>query len=240
MEAASQLSFVERYLLKCIQRMLSAISQFARHFPTMLSSSIHRQLSSISLTIKIYVDDRREMLHDVSGYEYLWFLYLPIGLLVFFPIVALADLLFEIGNTTDIDHNAPYVPTFYAPLVLSARHRIFFIVTTIFGALHLIAWQFHFPSHIEQLLWRVGSCAITIIPVMVFLIPYFFERILKKFLPEMLKSVVGSITILLCCVGLVAYLLARICLLTQAVMLLRRQPDSAFYAINWSLFLPHI
>jgi len=40
--------------------------------------------------------------------------------------------------------------------------------------------------------------------------------------------------------GLVAYMLARLLLLTQAIMLLRKQPESAFYAINWTNFLPHI
>lgn len=40
--------------------------------------------------------------------------------------------------------------------------------------------------------------------------------------------------------GLVAYMLARLLLLTQAIILLRKQPESAFYAINWADFLLHI
>ena len=38
------------------------------------------------------------------------------------------------------------------------------IVATAFGALHLIAWNFEFPSHLEQLLWRIASLTITGIP----------------------------------------------------------------------------
>ena len=40
--------------------------------------------------------------------------------------------------------------------------------------------------------------------------------------------------------GLIAYMLARTSLLVQAVVLLREQPESAFYVVDWTRFLPHV
>ena len=164
LKASSQLSFVERFLLDPLGRMYSVISQFPRHFCSScgaLLSSIH-QLSSIFLsTVKTYI---LENTIELPGHKHLWFLYFPIKLLA-----TLAGSLADIANQNKIKHNAPYIPTFYAPSVLTGNTETLYlivlpIVATIFGALHLIAWQFHFPSHIEQLLWRIGSLAITIIP----------------------------------------------------------------------------
>jgi len=164
LEASTQLSFVERSLLDPLGRMYSVISQIPRHFCSScgaLLSSIH-QLSSIFLsTVKTYI---LENTLELPGHKHLWFLYFPIKLLA-----TLAGSLADIANQNKIKHNAPYIPTFYAPSVLTGNTETLYlivlpIVATIFGALHLIAWQFHFPSHIEQLLWRIGSLAITIIP----------------------------------------------------------------------------
>ena len=58
----------------------------------------------------------------------------------------------------------------YAPRTQSSNdvEAILFspVVTTGFGALHLIAWNFQLPSHIERLLWRIASLSISGIPAM--------------------------------------------------------------------------
>jgi hypothetical protein len=38
-------------------------------------------------------------------------------------------------------------------------------VMAVFGGIHCIAWSFDFPSHNEQLLWRISSITITGIPL---------------------------------------------------------------------------
>ena len=43
------------------------------------------------------------------------------------------------------------------------------VIATIFGGIHCVAWSFQFPSHTEQLLWRIASLSITCVPtVLVF------------------------------------------------------------------------
>jgi len=192
----------------------------------------------------------------------LWFFIIPVS--------ALTIPLTNIASSSTVEVNASHVPTFYAPYTtLSAEDPLLFgiilpVVAAIFGALHCIAWNFHFPSHIEQLLWRIGSLTITLIPLaplVIVLITAAF-RFLPDFLwnkydfrlsipsislPQCVKTVLDVIVSIVFAIALflggsaiVAYMLARLLLLTQAIMLLRKQPESAFYAINWANFLPHI
>jgi len=257
----SNLSLFQRLVGRPFQQMQCSLFQLHQRSWTVLSSSLSsmsRQRSVVSLsTINQFLHDRRETLH-FPGDRYLWFLYLPIEWFFLNPCRALSACLFDIAATSTPKYHSTHVPTFYAPRIGSANHQLLVVlpfVACIFGALHCIAWNFHFPSHIEQLFWRIGSLAITVIPLVTF-ITIVFPGLLIDFLearydfrpsilfPRSVENIlqamkVVSITFLVGA-GLVAYMLARLLLLTQAIMLLRKQPESAFYAIKWANFLPHI
>jgi len=276
--ASSKLRLFQRFIVRPLHRFRSSVYGLFRHMHTALTwyraqlSSIHHQLSSISLsTINQFLHDQRQRLnHDIPGSTHLWFFYLPIMWFFVDPFLTLAESLFGIAATTALKSNATHVPTFYAPNTDDSEdHEVLVafglpVVAAIFGALHCIAWNFHFPSDIEQLLWRIGSLTITLIPSVPFVVIYALVLIvvLLEFLEErygfdpsipsislpqsvknVLEAVGGTLVVIilfLAGAGLVAYMLARLLLLTQAIMLLRKQPESAFYAINWTNFLPHI
>jgi len=153
---------------------------------------------------------------------------------------ALSRSILSIVTTGTIVDNSAHVPTFYAPIaVVSDTVGLLFFVLPVaailFGGLHCICWNFDFPTDIEQLLWRVGSLAITSIPSILFvfgLIANYSYTTKPMWLRVMSRTLARFL--------LVAYMLARLLLLTQAIVLLRKQPGSAFYVINWSDFLPHI
>ena len=160
--------------------------------------------------------------------------------------MALARPLFGIATTDEIEYLSAHVPTFYAPNMVPDDSGILIgfvlpVVAMLFGALHCIGWNFNFPTDIEQLLWRIGSLAITAIPSILFVF-----GLLKQYdggftiESEMLGGMVVTVGGFLVGAGLIGYMLARLLLLTQAIVLLRDQPESAFYAINWADFLPHI
>jgi len=228
--------------------MQSSLSQFLDHFRTVLSSchvrlsSFYHKESTISLSaIDRFIDKRRRQL-KFSGHTYLWPLYLPIMWFFINPSVALAEVLLGIAKTTTIVDDSVHVPTFYAPITADDQITLLYLVLPVvaifFGALHCIGWNFDFPSHIEQLLWRIGSLAITSIPFVLFVF-----GVTGKYWTIASKSLDDMVTVVLLAVAgflLVGYMLARILLLTQAIVLLRKQPESAFYAINWSDFLPHV
>ena len=225
-------------------------------------SSIYHQLSRSSIS-KFIKDQRKKYTPN----ETLWFLLLPIQWFLFNPIITLSKPLLRIATTTELKPQVAHVPTFYSPLADSDDDNttsilLFFVlppITIAFGALHCIGWNFLFPFPVERLLWRIGSLTITFIPSVPFVLALFvisitplfewlkrrryrlsFSVSLPENVEEMLMAILVTIGGLLVGAGLIAYMLARLLLLTQAVVLMRQQPESAFYAINWAHFLPHI
>ena len=169
------------------------------------------------------------------------------------PVVALVKSFYEVIDPFKIANDASHVPTFYAPYDDQGRSNtsdlLVFgvalpIVAALFGGLHLIAWRFHFPSCTDQLLWRSYN----------FCYPNYLALILSvlvsmKFLKTKVRlrlsatnagilqrvkesSQVVLVLVIYSLAGAVAYMFARLLLLTQAVVLLRQQPDFAFYAID--------
>ena len=229
----------------------------------MLSSSVALYVSILSSApVTTCIEELNDLSHS-PGFKFLWFLYLPMYA-IGRPVVVLFESLVRIVRTESIAANASHVPTFYAPQPHSDESFFLFyivlpIVAAIFGALHLIAWRFQFPSHVEQLLWRIGSLTITAIPsgTLAFTLFLLFIGICLGFLKEVVgirpttpsipsrgndsvEIILGVMVAFLGGAGLVAYMLARLLLLMQAVVLLRKQPDTAFYAINWTHFFPHL
>ena len=256
----------QKLFLVPLRGLLSSIAQLPGYVLLVLSSCgpqiifIYSRLSSASLT-EFVQEQRRNV--TLPGEKYLWMFYLPIYLLIVNPFLLLVGSLENILETSVTWGDPSHVPTFYAPdshvdsddaLVLYAF--VLPLVATIFGAMHLIAWRFHFPSHVEQLLWRIGSVAITALPSVVLACALSFAAVvyirsmleetfdiqldLNFHIPMSLKVAVNFIGAWLAGAGLVGYMVARLLLITEAVILLRNQPKSAFYAINWSRFMLHI
>ncbi|EKM60725.1 uncharacterized protein PHACADRAFT_246815 [Phanerochaete carnosa HHB-10118-sp] len=117
------------------------------------------------------------------------------------------------------------------------------VVTTIFGALHFIAWDFHYPSNVERWLWRASAIAITAAP------PYMFlgRTVAVHFIDGVLKAkgvwrrvFLGIATLVSSLPGAVLYVGARIALLVVALMELRQLPAGALLTVSWTNFIPHI
>ena len=116
------------------------------------------------------------------------------------------------------------------------------VIATIFGGIHCVAWSFQFPSHTEQLLWRIASLSITCVPtVLVFavllveqfvtLVPFWLRIVL--FFPMLVMY-------LLVFVSPVLYVLSRVALLVIAFMSLRSLPPGAYETVHWTTFIPHV
>jgi len=199
-------------------------------------SSCYVLLTISPSSINTFIHEQRRRL-NFPGDIYIW--YLPIMWFLIDPVAALNISIFGIAATTTIVGNSAHVPMFYVPMAAPSDivRLLFFVLPVaagLFGGLHCIGWNFDFPTDIEQLLWRVGSLAITSAPSILFVFGLMIKSSVghESMVWAMLKTVGGFL--------LVAYMLARLLLLTQAVVLLRKQPESAFYAINWADFLPHV
>jgi len=100
------------------------------------------------------------------------------------------------------------------------------VITGIFGACHLIGWDFLYPSSVEQLLWRISSISCVVIPFLfVFLGRTFGHIDLPVIYPTPLVPL---------------YVLARVYLLVAIFTSLRSVPAGVYETVNWSLYFPHL
>jgi len=198
----------------------------------------------------------REFLDDksLSAFVIGWLFLLPslflllfaaiILLLPFFTLLFLVSFIFTavfgIIASDTVAPGALHVPAFYAPRTKSDKYSrmvVFAFFGIIFGGLHCIGWNFTYPTPFEQHLWRASSVAITAIPLAVAPIDYVLENF------ELNKGfgrVVGRILDLIMTILLFIYVPARLSLITQALVLLRNQPQTTFLAVDWTEYIPHI
>ena len=118
-----------------------------------------------------------------------------------------------------------------------------------YAGVHLCAWSFVFPSHVECILWRTSSL------VMAGSMAVFWVTANRRFYgllsyiwpsrkSKMQKIVcerrrVSPTQIFLGALTACSYLVARMCLIVQVLVSLRALPIGAFETVNWSNFIPH-
>ena len=81
----------------------------------------------------------------------------------------------DIYIATCVSQSNPDEIRFYArPDVVGGGYALHvfsaIVIGTIFGGLHCVAWNFTFPSVIEQWIWRAMSLTLTVIPSVYFLL----------------------------------------------------------------------
>lgn len=118
---------------------------------------------------------------------------------------------------------------------LSRYETLFFLsgLSAIYGGIHLIAWNAHFPSTVEQIMWRFSACIVASSAflfwgwplVVTFMWPEHEEPF--WFLP-------------LFVISLLVYTSARLFLVLEAFISIRSLPVGAYDTVNWVNFFPHI
>ena len=131
------------------------------------------------------------------------------------------------------------VPRFWANNTdsenVAIADTIVLVVGVCFGAIHCIAWVFSFPTHIELLMWRISSVAITAVPIY---IPFMF---LLTALVSSMDFEHTAITVVFSVLPAgILYILARAVTLVLAFTSLRDLPPGAYEIVYWTTFIPHI
>lgn len=159
---------------------------------------------------------------------------------IFYPISVLWEM--WLGFDDPIEPQSKRVPTFHAgkltnnePLYVGLVAQMF---ATIFGGIHCLAWSFHFPTHTEQLLWRISSLTITCVPPCVIGTVLLHSFVKKGRVSQYLSDKLLSMIIIISLPAL--YVLARLSLLVLAFMSLRSLPFEAYRTVHWTTFIPHI
>ncbi|KAI9462143.1 hypothetical protein F5148DRAFT_233795 [Russula earlei] len=96
-----------------------------------------------------------------------------------------------------------------------------------FGGIHCVGWSFAFPSNTEQILWRVASVSIIVVPPLFMFLMFVYVR---------LEFDSGYYGILITGV----YMLSRLALLVLPFLCLRSLPPAAYHDVHWASFIPHV
>ncbi|KAF8518537.1 hypothetical protein BU17DRAFT_48575 [Hysterangium stoloniferum] len=164
------------------------------------------------------------------------------------PRVSILRLMPDLVWRIDMGKTVTHVPMLYSidPDGPDGENTRFYqiVVTgaavgTIFGTIHCIAWNFEFPSRVENDLWRASSLVVTAIPVLLIITEVVYRGVFTSMAYGLLLKTGGSIYIVLSVMSVFLYITARIILLTEAVISLRRLPHSALDGVQWVLSIPH-
>ncbi|KAN0076544.1 hypothetical protein V8E54_006686 [Elaphomyces granulatus] len=110
------------------------------------------------------------------------------------------------------------------------------VITSIFGACHLIGWDFLYPSSVEQLLWRIASISCVTIPFFMMFLSLLFDDDIDFWPPECSVKYLCTMSFWTL---LPLYVLARVYLLVAIFISLRSVPAGVYETVNWSLYFPH-
>jgi len=107
------------------------------------------------------------------------------------------------------------------------------ILGVIYGGLHTVAWDAHFPSYAEQILWRVSAVLIVGLSAILFFFAQYVDR-----LPDEGEMSLSQSLVLLFVLPL--FFFPRLYLVIEAFISVRSLPVGAYQTVDWVEFLPHI
>ena len=105
-----------------------------------------------------------------------------------------------------------------------------YLMSTIFGGIHCIAWFSVFPTFQEQMLWRLSAAITICAPLLMFPLDV-FENI------DITGRIIFTLIYITC---IASYIIGRAILLVLMVTTLRSLPPTAYQAVSWSSLVPHL
>ncbi|KAJ8586741.1 hypothetical protein M405DRAFT_822873 [Rhizopogon salebrosus TDB-379] len=110
-----------------------------------------------------------------------------------------------------------------------------FVMATVFGGIHCIAWFFAFSTYQEQVLWRMSAVAIIFIPWLCFLVSFVVAQFEDT-------HILGNLLIMevVCIISTLIYITGRAFLLILMVTTLRNLPPGAYEVVSWTTLIPHL
>ena len=174
---------------------------------------------------------------------------------VVFPRQYLIQPLVDMLGCNTLGYQKLRVPTFYSSPNELSDFRVVGLfamcVSIVFGAIHCIAWSFHFPTLREQWAWRISATVVSGVPICWTSGMVFFNRLARKLkipltvaqISEISNYYILLVMLMLLCIYVAivcSYIIARITLLVLPFMELRALPSGAYVQFNWVDVLLHI
>ena len=145
-------------------------------------------------------------------------------------------------NCDTLGNKTLRVPTFYSPPNEDSDTALALgvCVSIVFGAIHCIAWSFHFATLPERWTWRISAILVSGLPIAIVafsgLLTIFDKKENKTAGMNLYEDILSFILM-----GMsYLYIIARIALLVLPFMELRALLPGAYVQVDWVSFLPHI
>jgi len=152
---------------------------------------------------------------------------------IVFPLERFFVAFRDMGVCETLGDSTLRVPTFYSPPPNSdMAFSLGICVSIIFGAIHCIAWSFHFATLPERWAWRISAILVSGLPISIIV----FMTLITIFDSKRYEGFQLFILMSMTCL----YIIARIALLVLPFMALRALPPGAYIQLDWVGFLPHI
>jgi hypothetical protein len=112
----------------------------------------------------------------------------------------------------DDDDESTYLESFFV-------HAIFLL----FGTVHVIGWNFDFPTRVERVLWRIASVCCGALPLFQVWVPKLSNK-------RAATCITGQLNAL--------YIVVRIFLFVEMLVGLRSVPAGVYQTVDWSQYFP--
>ncbi|KAL8722268.1 MAG: hypothetical protein Q9225_001215 [Loekoesia sp. 1 TL-2023] len=106
------------------------------------------------------------------------------------------------------------------------------------GAVHFAAWNFHFPTPVERLLWRISCTVLIFFPLLGIAFYWTMQQFAKK--SGAVDAKLNQALRPICYVIGLVYLLARGYLIVEVFRALAYPEPSIFQQVNWPSLIPHL
>ena len=107
---------------------------------------------------------------------------------------------------------------------------LFALCTALFGAIHVASWNIILLSNVEQWLWRTSALYCCTAGIIYTVLEYLLDSVSwNEVIPGLTTLVMGLL-----------YVIARLYMIVEVFLSLRALPHSAYEAVRWSSFVPHI
>ncbi|KAH8670174.1 hypothetical protein BGZ60DRAFT_450079 [Tricladium varicosporioides] len=143
------------------------------------------------------------------------------------------------------------IPNDYSPPPPTGKEATFiWLISIVHAGIHLIGWNFDFPTRIEKLLWRISSIVLVVIMLVGGAVPVISTRpwfdfsfnLLWIWVIDARKStwIRRNIFNFLVNLAYLIYIIARVLIFVEMFVSFRSLPENAYADVNWSAFLPHL
>ncbi|KAL1880825.1 hypothetical protein Plec18167_003360 [Paecilomyces lecythidis] len=109
----------------------------------------------------------------------------------------------------------------------------------LFGGIHCLSWNSHFPTSTERVLWHISCLLLTIGPLVGGICNSLMNWIRSRLHRGGKTRATGYIANLLSLVLMLPYFLTRLYLTIEVLRCLAYEPPEVFLATNWPDWLPH-